>query len=99
VIGKTVLSDMLEGRDKISVPLQTIIDARTQLWGISVPSVEVKDVLIPSSLEDAMSMRLKLNANARPASFLANRSCRLLRSLVKRLKSTPTIPSLSISAR
>jgi regulator of protease activity HflC (stomatin/prohibitin superfamily) len=57
VIGKTVLSEMLEGRDKISALLQTIIDARTEPWGISVQSVEVKDVLIPSSLEDAMSMQ------------------------------------------
>jgi regulator of protease activity HflC (stomatin/prohibitin superfamily) len=57
VIGKTMLSDMLEGRDKISAILQTIIDARTQPWGISVQSVEVKDVLIPASLEDAMSMQ------------------------------------------
>jgi regulator of protease activity HflC (stomatin/prohibitin superfamily) len=57
VIGKTMLSDMLEGRDKISVLLQAIIDARTQPWGISVQSVEVKDVLIPASLEDAMSMQ------------------------------------------
>jgi len=57
VIGKTMLSDMLEGRDKISALLQTIIDARTQPWGISVQSVEVKDVLIPASLEDAMSMQ------------------------------------------
>jgi regulator of protease activity HflC (stomatin/prohibitin superfamily) len=57
VIGKTMLSDMLEGRDKISALLQTIIDARTQPWGISVQSVEVKDVLIPPSLEDAMSMQ------------------------------------------
>jgi regulator of protease activity HflC (stomatin/prohibitin superfamily) len=57
VIGKTMLSDMLEGRDKISALLQAIIDARTQPWGISVQSVEVKDVLIPASLEDAMSMQ------------------------------------------
>ena len=57
VIGKTMLSDMLEGRDKISAVLQTIIDARTLPWGISVQSVEVKDVLIPASLEDAMSMQ------------------------------------------
>ena len=57
VIGKTVLSDMLEGRDKISVLLQKIIDERTEPWGINVISVEVKDVLIPSALEDAMSMQ------------------------------------------
>jgi regulator of protease activity HflC (stomatin/prohibitin superfamily) len=57
VIGKTMLSDMLEGRDKISDTLQKIIDQRTEPWGIKVISVEVKDVLIPSGLENAMSMQ------------------------------------------
>jgi regulator of protease activity HflC (stomatin/prohibitin superfamily) len=57
VIGKTMLSDMLEGRDKISSELQKIIDVRTEPWGINVISVEVKDVLIPPALEDAMSMQ------------------------------------------
>ncbi len=57
VIGKTMLSDMLEGRDKISTVLQKIIDERTEPWGINVNSVEVKDVLIPATLENAMSMQ------------------------------------------
>ena len=57
VIGKTLLSDMLEGRDKISALLQKIIDERTEPWGINVISVEVKDVLIPPALENAMSMQ------------------------------------------
>lgn len=57
VIGKTMLADMLEGRDKISELLQTIIDERTEPWGINVISVEVKDVLIPQGLEAAMSMQ------------------------------------------
>ena len=57
VIGKTMLSDMLEGREKISSDLQKIIDERTEPWGINVISVEVKDVLIPAALEDAMSMQ------------------------------------------
>lgn len=57
VIGKTMLSDMLEGRDKISELLQKIIDDRTEPWGIKVISVEVKDVLIPPGLENAMSMQ------------------------------------------
>jgi regulator of protease activity HflC (stomatin/prohibitin superfamily) len=57
VIGKTMLSDMLEGRDKISDALQKIIDERTEPWGINVISVEVKDVLIPPALEHAMSMQ------------------------------------------
>jgi regulator of protease activity HflC (stomatin/prohibitin superfamily) len=57
VIGKTMLADMLEGRDVISAQLQRIIDARTEPWGITVISVEVKDVLIPPALESAMSMQ------------------------------------------
>ncbi|MGE5181168.1 MAG: slipin family protein, partial [Acidobacteriota bacterium] len=57
VIGKTMLAEMLEGRDHISHELQTIIDARTEPWGIQVISVEVRDVLIPPGLQDAMSMQ------------------------------------------
>jgi regulator of protease activity HflC (stomatin/prohibitin superfamily) len=57
VIGKTTLADMLEGREKISHELGRIIDERSQPWGVSVISVELKDVLIPSGLEDAMSMQ------------------------------------------
>jgi regulator of protease activity HflC (stomatin/prohibitin superfamily) len=57
VIGKTILADMLEGREKISEELQKIIDQRTEPWGVNVISVEVKDVLIPGALQDAMSMQ------------------------------------------
>jgi len=57
VIGKTMLSDMLEGRERISDVLRKIIDERTEPWGVNVISVEIKDVLIPPGLEDAMSMQ------------------------------------------
>ena len=57
MIGKTPLADMLEGRDKLSLELQRIIDARAKPWGVNVISVEVRDVLIPAALQDAMSMQ------------------------------------------
>src|SRR4051794_7832624 len=57
IIGKTLLADMLEGRDKISTELQHVIDERTEPWGIKVVSVEVRDVLIPLALQNAMSMQ------------------------------------------
>ncbi|WP_241127354.1 SPFH domain-containing protein [Novosphingobium terrae] len=57
IIGKTMLADMLEGRDRISSELGRIIDERTEPWGIKLISVELKDVLIPAGLEDAMSMQ------------------------------------------
>jgi len=55
-----MLSDMLEGREKISAELQHIIDERTEPWGINVISVEVKKVMIPPALEDAMSMQAQV---------------------------------------
>lgn len=58
VIGKTVLAEMLEGRDKISGVLQKIIDERTEPWGINVISVEVKDVLIPPA-NDPVAFHLR----------------------------------------
>jgi regulator of protease activity HflC (stomatin/prohibitin superfamily) len=57
VIGKTPLADMLEGREKIGRELRQIIDARTEPWGVNVLSVEIRDVLIPSGLQNAMSMQ------------------------------------------
>jgi regulator of protease activity HflC (stomatin/prohibitin superfamily) len=57
VIGRTMLCDMLENREIISNELRRIIDVRTEAWGINVIAVEVKDVLIPPALEDAMSMQ------------------------------------------
>ena len=55
IIGKMLLADILVGRDKIDVELQKIIDQRTTPWGVTVQSVEIRDVVIPAALEDAMS--------------------------------------------
>jgi len=57
VIGKSFLSDMLEGREKLDAVLQSIIDTRTEQWGIHISSVEIRDVIIPPELQDAMSMQ------------------------------------------
>ncbi|MDH3891214.1 MAG: slipin family protein [candidate division Zixibacteria bacterium] len=55
IIGKTNLAEMLVGREHIDVELQKLIDERTHDWGIMVRSVEIRDVVIPPALEDAMS--------------------------------------------
>ena len=57
VIGKSLLAEMLEGREKLDIELQKIIDKRTTEWGVHVSSVEIRDVLIPNELQDAMSMQ------------------------------------------
>jgi regulator of protease activity HflC (stomatin/prohibitin superfamily) len=55
IIGRTGLTDLLRGREKIENELQQLIDARSNPWGITVQSVEMRDVVIPSALQDAMS--------------------------------------------
>jgi len=55
IIGKMDLAVILVGREKMDADLQRIIDARTTPWGITVQSVEIRDIVIPEALEDAMS--------------------------------------------
>lgn len=55
VIGALNLADILVGRAKMDKDLQKIIDERTTPWGITVQSVEIRDVVIPQDLEDTMS--------------------------------------------
>jgi regulator of protease activity HflC (stomatin/prohibitin superfamily) len=55
IIGRTSLSDLLRGREKIEAELQALIDHRSNPWGVTVQSVEMRDIVIPTSLQDAMS--------------------------------------------
>jgi regulator of protease activity HflC (stomatin/prohibitin superfamily) len=55
IIGRTTLTDLLRGRDRIETELQKLIDERSSPWGVTVSSVEMRDVVIPGALQDAMS--------------------------------------------
>jgi regulator of protease activity HflC (stomatin/prohibitin superfamily) len=56
-IGKHELGDMLSHRDRLGSEIQQVLDAKTSAWGITVQSVEIRDIIIPKGLEDAMSRR------------------------------------------
>jgi len=55
IIGRTDLTDLLRGRERIEDELQKLIDLRSNPWGVTVSSVEMRDVVIPAALQDAMS--------------------------------------------
>jgi len=55
IIGRTTLTDLLRGRERIEAELQQLIDQRSNPWGVTVQSVEMRDVVIPGALQDAMS--------------------------------------------
>jgi regulator of protease activity HflC (stomatin/prohibitin superfamily) len=55
IIGRTALTELLRGRERIEAELQQLIDQRSNPWGVTVSSVEMRDVVIPVALQDAMS--------------------------------------------
>ncbi len=55
IIGRTPLTVLLRGREQIEAELQKLIDERSNPWGVTVQSVEMRDIVIPESLQDAMS--------------------------------------------
>jgi regulator of protease activity HflC (stomatin/prohibitin superfamily) len=55
IIGQMDLAHILIGRATMDAELQEIIDQRTTPWGVTVQSVEIRDIVIPQALEDAMS--------------------------------------------
>jgi regulator of protease activity HflC (stomatin/prohibitin superfamily) len=55
IIGRTTLTELLRGREQIEADLQRLIDQRSNPWGVTVSSVEMRDVVIPGASQDAMS--------------------------------------------
>ena len=71
VIGKTELVRMISDREALDAELQAIIDAKTSEWGITVQSVELRDVRIPTALEDAMSRKAQADREKEARVILA----------------------------
>jgi regulator of protease activity HflC (stomatin/prohibitin superfamily) len=71
VIGKTELVRMISDRQALDEELQTIIDHKTSEWGITVQSVEVRDVRLPAGLEDAMSRKAQADREKEARIILA----------------------------
>lgn len=55
VIGRTNLAEMLSDRERIDREIKLVIDRRTEPWGVNVSGVEIRDVVLPTGLQDAMS--------------------------------------------
>ncbi len=72
VIGRTDLSEMLRGREKIDKDLCQMIDQRTEAWGIKALSVEIRDVKIPEGLQNAMSMQAQADRERQARVILAD---------------------------
>ncbi len=71
-IGKHELADMLSHRDRLGQEIQEVLDAKTNQWGITVQSVEIRDITIPKGLEDAMSRQAQAERERQSRIILSN---------------------------
>lgn len=71
VIGHTELVRMISDREQVDRQLQEIIDAKTSDWGITVQSVEIRDVRLPGMLEDSMSRKAQADREREARIILA----------------------------
>jgi regulator of protease activity HflC (stomatin/prohibitin superfamily) len=71
-IGKHELAEMLSHRDRLGREIQEVLDAKTSAWGITVESVEIRDIIIPKELEDAMSRQAQAERERQSRIILAN---------------------------
>jgi regulator of protease activity HflC (stomatin/prohibitin superfamily) len=80
IIGRTSLADLLRGREHIEEELQRIIDARTNPWGVTVQSVDMRDIVIPASLQDAMSREAQATREKRARVILSEAEVEIAKS-------------------
>jgi len=83
IIGKTELSEMLAGRERLDDELQKMIDERTEEWGITVRSVEIRDVVIPHNLQDVMSREAQAERERRSRNILGQAEKEIADSFVE----------------
>ena len=65
IVGNMSLDEVLSGRDKINLELLTIIDSITDAYGIKILSVEIKNIIPPAEIQDAMEKKMKAERDKR----------------------------------
>ena len=83
VIGQTELVRMISDRQTLDAELQSIIDAKTSEWGVTVQSVEIRDVRIPAGLEDAMSRKAQADREKEARVILAESEVKVAEQMDK----------------
>jgi regulator of protease activity HflC (stomatin/prohibitin superfamily) len=88
-----MLADILVGRSAIDEELQRIIDERTTPWGITVQSVEIRDIVIPQVLEDAMSRQAQAERERQARVILGESEEQIAASFAKASEAYITNPT------
>ena len=87
IIGRTTLADLLKGREQVQNELQKLIDERSNPWGVTVSSVEMRDVVIPGALQDAMSRQAQAEREKQARIILGQAELEIAASFAEAAKS------------
>jgi regulator of protease activity HflC (stomatin/prohibitin superfamily) len=87
IIGRTTLADLLRGREEIEGELQRLIDQRSNPWGVTVSSVEMRDIVIPGALQDAMSRQAQAEREKQARIILGQAEMEIAQSFQEAAKS------------
>jgi regulator of protease activity HflC (stomatin/prohibitin superfamily) len=82
-IGRHELAQMITERETLGRELQRILDEKTNPWGITVQSVEVRDVRIPQGLEDAMSRQAQAEPERQARNILGQAETEISEKFVR----------------
>src|SRR5574338_1229091 len=93
IIGQMTLAEILVGRAVMDEQLQKIIDERTTPWGVSVQSVEIRDVIIPQALEDAMSQQAQAERERQSRVILGEAEMQVAESFAEASKAYANNPT------
>jgi regulator of protease activity HflC (stomatin/prohibitin superfamily) len=87
IIGRTTLAELLRGREQVQIELQKLIDERSNPWGVTVSSVEMRDVVIPGALQDAMSRQAQAEREKQARIILGEAELAIAASFAEAAKS------------
>jgi len=93
MIGRTELAELLSQREDLDKQLQGVIDAKTEPWGVTVQSVEIRDVVIPESLQDAMSRQAQAERERQARVILGDAENEIAQKFVDAARKYDSSPS------
>jgi len=92
-IGRHELAQMITDREALGRELQRILDEKTNPWGITVQSVEVRDVRIPQALQDAMSRQAQAERERQARIILGQAETEISEKFVKAAEAYASNPT------
>lgn len=86
MIGSSMLSSLLSDRQTADAHLRDVIGAKTRMWGVTVMSVEIRDVAIPEALQDAMSRQAQAEREKQARVILGSAEAEIAAKFVEAAK-------------